>query len=176
MRRREFIITLGGAAATAALPLAIATSTSVLAATPTGQSLSRWRRLRREGRITSWRAVTQTDGEADSGQPSPTQGRPNIVLDSGTAQLVRYDGNRPAGLERHRRLTSGSTRNMRRCLMYDTPFQALVLQRSGIATLAPDKKRIGAGPKGYRRHLHASNTKGSRISANRSMDQSTIWS
>src|SRR5262249_40818278 len=32
--------------------------------------------------------------------------------------------------------------------MYDTPFQAIVLQRSGITTLAQiDKKRIGVGPK-----------------------------
>jgi uncharacterized protein len=40
-------------------------------------------------------------------------------------------------------------RNMRALFpMYDTPFQAVVLQRSGIATLAQlDKKRIGIGPR-----------------------------
>ena len=40
-------------------------------------------------------------------------------------------------------------RNMRALFpMYDNPFQAVVLQRSGIATLAQlDKKRIGVGPR-----------------------------
>jgi TRAP-type uncharacterized transport system substrate-binding protein len=41
-------------------------------------------------------------------------------------------------------------RNMRALFpMYDTPFQAAVLRRSGIASLAQlDKKRIGGGPRG----------------------------
>jgi len=46
--------------------------------------------------------------------------------------------------------TSGKQfRNMRALFpMYDTPLQAIVLQRSGITALAQlDKKRIGAGPK-----------------------------
>ena len=46
--------------------------------------------------------------------------------------------------------TSGKRfRNMRALFpMYDNPFQAVVLQRSGIATLAQlDKKRIGVGPR-----------------------------
>lgn len=40
-------------------------------------------------------------------------------------------------------------RNMRALFpMYDTPFQAVVLRRSGIATLAQlDKKRVGVGPR-----------------------------
>jgi uncharacterized protein len=40
-------------------------------------------------------------------------------------------------------------RNMRALFpMYDTPFQAVVLRRSGVTTLAQlDKKRIGVGPK-----------------------------
>jgi TRAP transporter TAXI family solute receptor len=40
-------------------------------------------------------------------------------------------------------------RNMRALFpMYDTPFQAVVLKRSGITTLAQiDKKRVGVGPK-----------------------------
>src|SRR5439155_18600694 len=40
-------------------------------------------------------------------------------------------------------------RNMRALFpMYDNPFQAVVLQRSGITTLAQlDKKRIGVGPR-----------------------------
>ena len=42
-----------------------------------------------------------------------------------------------------------SFRNMRALFpMYDTPLQAVVLQQSGITTLAQlDKKRIGVGPK-----------------------------
>src|SRR6202521_2541698 len=40
-------------------------------------------------------------------------------------------------------------RNMRALFpMYDTPFQAVVLRRSGVTTLAQlDKKRLGIGPR-----------------------------
>jgi TRAP transporter TAXI family solute receptor len=85
--------------------------------------------------------------------PFPTQGSIQNVklLDSGGAQLglitmsTGLEGWNGAG-----DWTNGKQyRNVRALFpMYDNPFQAVVLQRSGIATLAQlDKKRIGVGPK-----------------------------
>jgi TRAP transporter TAXI family solute receptor len=85
--------------------------------------------------------------------PLPTQGAiQNMrLLDSGQAQLalatmstVRegWDGIAPWTSNKH-------FRNVRALFsMYDNPFQTVVLNRSGIATIAQlDKKRIGVGPR-----------------------------
>ncbi len=85
--------------------------------------------------------------------PLPTQGPVHNVklVDGGGAQLglitmgVGLQGWNGTG-----DWTGGkSFRNMRALFpMYDTPLHAVVLQRSGITTLAQlDKKRIGVGPK-----------------------------
>jgi TRAP transporter TAXI family solute receptor len=85
--------------------------------------------------------------------PLPTQGPVHNVklVDSGGAQLgfitmgVGLQGWNGTG-----DWTGGKQlRNMRALFpMYDTPFQAVVLQRSGITTFTQlDKKRIGVGPK-----------------------------
>jgi TRAP transporter TAXI family solute receptor len=85
--------------------------------------------------------------------PLPTQGPVHNVklLDSGAAQLGlttmgvglqgwNGSGDWPAGKQ---------YRNMRALFpMYDTPLQTVVLQRSGITTIAQlDKKRVFIGPK-----------------------------
>jgi uncharacterized protein len=86
--------------------------------------------------------------------PLPTQGTVHNVklVDSGGVQLglitmgVGLQGGNGTG-----DWTGGKRfRDMRALFpMYDTPFQAVVLQRSGIATLAQlDNKRIGGGPRG----------------------------
>jgi uncharacterized protein len=85
--------------------------------------------------------------------PLPTQGPVHNVklVDSGGAQL----GMTTMGVGLHGWNGTGdwtggkSFRNMRALFpMYDTPFQAVVLQRSGIATVAQlDKKRLGIGPR-----------------------------
>ena len=85
--------------------------------------------------------------------PLPTQGPVHNVklVDAGAVQL----GMTTMGVGLHGwngtgDWTGGKTfRNMRALFpMYDTPFQAVVLQRSGIATLAQlDKKRFGIGPR-----------------------------
>jgi TRAP transporter TAXI family solute receptor len=85
--------------------------------------------------------------------PLPTQGSIHNVklIDSGGAQLGLITMS--TGLEGWDGTldwTNGKHfRNMRALFpMYDNPFQAVVLQRSGIATLAQlDKKRIGVGPR-----------------------------
>jgi uncharacterized protein len=85
--------------------------------------------------------------------PFPTQGSIHNVklLDSGGAQLGLITMS--TGLEGWNGTgdwTKGAQfRNIRALFpMYDNPFQAVVLQRSGIATLTQlDKKRIGVGPK-----------------------------
>jgi TRAP transporter TAXI family solute receptor len=85
--------------------------------------------------------------------PLPTQGPVHNVklVDSGGAQLglitmgVGLQGWNGTG-----DWTGGKQlRNIRALFpMYDTPFQAVVLQRSGITTFTQlDKKRIGVGPK-----------------------------
>ena len=86
--------------------------------------------------------------------PLPTQGTVHNVklVDSGGVQLglitmgVGLQGWNGTG-----DWTGGKPfRNMRALFpMYDTPFQAVALQRSGIATLAQlDNKRVGGGPRG----------------------------
>jgi uncharacterized protein len=85
--------------------------------------------------------------------PLPTQGPVHNVklVDAGGVQL----GMTTMGVGLHGwngtgDWTGGKTfRNMLALFpMYDTPFQAVVLQRSGIATLAQlDKKRFGIGPR-----------------------------
>jgi uncharacterized protein len=85
--------------------------------------------------------------------PFPTQGSIQNVklLDGGGAQLGLITMS--TGLEGWNGVgdwTKGVRfRDMRALFpMYDNPFQAVVLQRSGIATLAQlDKKRIGVGPR-----------------------------
>jgi hypothetical protein len=82
----------------------------------------------------------------------PTQGPVhNVKLESGGAQLgMTTGGSRSAGLERHRRLDPRRTLHNMRALfpMYDTPFQAIVLQQSGITSFEQlDNKRIGVGPR-----------------------------
>lgn len=83
----------------------------------------------------------------------PTQGPVHNVklLDSGAAQLgLTTMGVGLQGWNGTGDWTNGkSFRNMRALFpMYDTPLQAVVLRRSGIAALAQlDKKRIGVGPK-----------------------------
>ncbi len=85
--------------------------------------------------------------------PLPTQGSIfNVkLLDSGGAQLGFIVMG--VGLQAWNGTgdwTNGKKfRNMRALFpMYDTPVQAVVLQRSGITTLAQlDKKRVGIGPK-----------------------------
>jgi uncharacterized protein len=85
--------------------------------------------------------------------PLPTQGPVHNVklLDSGGAQLgLTTMGVALQGWNGTGDWTNGkSFRNMRALFpMYDTPFQAVVLQKSGITTLAQlDKKRIAVGPK-----------------------------
>ena len=85
--------------------------------------------------------------------PMPTQGTVHNVqlLDSGGAQVgmttmgVALEGWNGTG-----DWTKGKRhRNMRALFpMYDTPFQAVALRRSGITDLAQlDKKRIGIGPR-----------------------------
>jgi uncharacterized protein len=85
--------------------------------------------------------------------PLPTQGSIHNVklIDSGGAQIgmttmgVGLEGWNGTG-----DWTGGKQfRNMRALFpMYDTPFQAVALQRSGITTLAQlDKKRVSAGPR-----------------------------
>jgi TRAP transporter TAXI family solute receptor len=85
--------------------------------------------------------------------PLPTQGSIQNVklLDSGGAQLGLITMS--TGLEGWNGTgdwTGGkSFQNMRALFpMYDNPFQTVVLQRSGITTLAQlDKKHIGVGPR-----------------------------
>lgn len=85
--------------------------------------------------------------------PFPTQGSIQNVklLDSGGAQLGLITMS--TGLEGWNGTgdwTKGAQfRNIRALFpMYDNPFQAVVLQRSGITALAQlDKKRVGVGPK-----------------------------
>jgi hypothetical protein len=85
--------------------------------------------------------------------PLPTQGPVHNVklLDSGGAQLgLTTMGVALQGWNGTGDWTDGkSLRNMRALFpMYDTPLQAVVLQKSGITTLAQlDKKRIAVGPK-----------------------------
>ena len=86
--------------------------------------------------------------------PLPTQGTVHNVklVDSGGLQLGMITmGVGLQGWNGTGDWTGGKQfRNMRALFpMYDTPFQAVALQRSGIAALAQlDNKRIGGGPRG----------------------------
>jgi TRAP transporter TAXI family solute receptor len=85
--------------------------------------------------------------------PLPTQGPVHNVklLDSGGAQLgFTTMGVAAQGWNGTGDWTDGKRfRNMRALFpMYDTPFQAIVLQRSGIATIEQlNGKRVGVGPR-----------------------------
>jgi TRAP transporter TAXI family solute receptor len=140
----------------AACLLAIATSTGVLAANPD------WPKSLTLGTASPGGiyyvygeelAKILTEKLAITVNPLPTQGPVHNVklLDSGGAQLGLITmgvglqgwngtGDWPAGRQ---------YRNMRALFpMYDTPFQTVVLQRSGITTIAQlDKKRVYVGPK-----------------------------
>jgi TRAP transporter TAXI family solute receptor len=140
----------------AACLLAIGTSTSVMAADPN------WPKSLTLGTASPGGvyyiygeelAKILTDKLAIAVSPLPTQGPVHNVklVDTGGAQLgfitmgVGLQGWNGAG-----DWAGGKQfRNMRALFpMYDTPFQAMVLQRSGIATLTQlDKKRVSVGPK-----------------------------
>ena len=85
--------------------------------------------------------------------PLPTQGTVHNVklLDSGGAQLgMTTMGVALQGWNGTGDWTKGKRfRNMRALFpMYDTPFQAFVLRRSGITALAQlDQKRVAVGPR-----------------------------
>jgi TRAP transporter TAXI family solute receptor len=101
--------------------------------------------------------------------PFPTQGAIQNVrlLDSGGAQLGLITmSTGQEGWDGTGDWTNGKRfRNMRALFpMYDNPFQAVVLQRSGIATLAQlDKKRVGVGPRA------------SEFQPSSAMDRTTMW-
>jgi TRAP transporter TAXI family solute receptor len=97
------------------------------------------------------RILTQTLGITVN--PLPTQGSVQNVklLENGGAQLglITMSTGRE-GWNGVGDWTKGQKfRNIRALFpMYDNPFQAVVLQRSGLATLAQlDKKRVGVGPR-----------------------------
>jgi TRAP transporter TAXI family solute receptor len=140
----------------AACLLAAATSTSVLAADPD------WPKSLTLGTASPGgiyyvygdelaKILTEKLGIAVN--PQPTQGTVHNVklVESGGAQLgMTTTGVALQGWNGTGDWTGGKQYRTMRALfpMYDTPLQTVVLQRSGITTLAQlDKKRIGAGPK-----------------------------
>jgi len=140
----------------AACLLAIATSTSVPAADPD------WPKSLTLGTASPGGiyyvygealARILTEKLAIAVNPLPTQGPVHNVklVDSGGAQLGLITmGIGLQGWNGTGDWTGGKNfRNMRALFpMYDTPFQAIVLRRSGLATLAQlDKKRVGVGPR-----------------------------
>ena len=141
----------------AACLLAIGTSTSVMAASPD------WPKSLTLGTASPGGvyyiygeelAQILTEKLGVTVNPLPTQGTVHNVklVDSGGLQLGMITmGVGLQGWNGTGDWTSGKRyRDMRALFpMYDTPFQAVVLQRSGIATLAQlDNKRIGGGPRG----------------------------
>ena len=94
-----------------------------------------------------------TEGLGIPVNPLPSQGPVHNVklVDSGAAQLGMITmGVGLQGWNGTGDWTGGKTfRNMRALFpMYDTPFQAVVLRRSAITTVAQlDKKRLGIGPR-----------------------------
>ena len=143
--------------ALAACLLAIGTSTSVMAASPD------WPKSLTLGTASPGgvyyiygeelaHILTEKLGIAVN--PLPTQGTVHNVklVDSGGLQLGLITMG--VGLQAWNGTGDWSNgkqfKNMRALFpMYDTPFQAAVLRRSGIASLAQlDKKRIGGGPRG----------------------------
>lgn len=99
--------------------------------------------------------------------PLPTQGSVHNVklIESGGAQLgMTTMGVGLQGWNGTGDWTNGKQlRDMRALFpLYDTPFQAVVLQRSGIATrTARQEADRGRIARGHRRHLYASNVEGS---------------
>jgi uncharacterized protein len=154
MRRRDFITTLSGAAATVTWPLAIGASSSALAAEPN------WPKSLTLGSgppggvyyiYGDALAKVLTEKLAVAVNPAPTQGSVHNIklIESGGAQLGMITmGIGLQGWNGTGEWTGGTKfRNMRALFpMYDAPFQVAVLQRSGIATFEQlDKKRIGGG-------------------------------
>ena len=140
----------------AACLLAVATSTSVLAADPDWPKSLTLATASPGGTYYVYGgALAQmlTEKLAIAVSPLPTQGSIHNVklLDSGGAQLGMITmGIGRQGWNGTGDWTNGKQfRNMRALFpMYDTPFQAMVLRRSGIASLAQlDKKRVGVGPR-----------------------------
>ena len=140
----------------AACLLAVATSTSVLAADPDWPKSLTLATASPGGIYYVYGdALAQilTEKLGIPVNPLPTQGTVHNVklLDSGGAQLgMTTMGVALQGWNGTGDWTDGKQVRTMRALfpMYDTPFQAFVLQRSGISTLAQlDNKRIGVGPK-----------------------------
>jgi uncharacterized protein len=96
-------------------------------------------------------ATILTEKLAIAVNPLPTQGPIHNVklVDSGGAVAGAVPALQADPHRNEPELRGKQLRNMRALFpMYDTPFQAVVLQRSGIATLAQlDKKSVGVGPK-----------------------------
>jgi TRAP transporter TAXI family solute receptor len=140
----------------AACLLAIATSTGVTAASPDWPKSLTLATASPGGIYYVYgEALTQilTEKLGIPVNPLPTQGSIHNLklLDSGTAQLgLIVMGTGLQGWNGTGDWTSGKQYRKMRALfpMYDAPFQAMALRRSGITNFAQlDKKRIGVGPK-----------------------------
>jgi TRAP transporter TAXI family solute receptor len=156
MRRRDFITTLGGAAATTAWPLAIGASTGALAANPDWPKSLTLGTGSPGGVFYDYgQALAQilTEKLGITVNPLPSQGSPQNVklIETGGAQLgliamgVGLEGWTGSG-----EWAKGQRFRQMRALfpMYDSPFQPIVLRRTGITTFAQlANKRIGVGPR-----------------------------
>jgi uncharacterized protein len=156
MRRRDFITTFGGAVATAAWPLTVATSNGAQAADPNWPKSLTLATASPGGVYYVYGeelAKILTEKLGIPVNPLPTQGTVHNVklVDSGGAQVgMTTTGVAAQGWNGTGDWTGGKQyRNMRALFpMYDTPLQAVVLRRSGITALSQlDQKRVGAGPK-----------------------------